>query len=188
MNTCSKNAKPVADVLRNINTFFGGKVWTNGEITNVSNKIACNFFGDLNEILKIAVVNPFNRRPDLELAYTNNNVKDLGTTYSFKLTGLQEVNTITFETLFVDPNVEQGIKNQQFLERIHLVNLDVTKNTAENALTAEADYTEESTSTVSSSDYAYYLVTGATGIFDGAQRVRIDFNKDRTRKVTVIFN
>jgi hypothetical protein len=187
MSKCSDNAKPVADVLSNVNNALGGKVWTDEEISSVSNKIACNLIGDLKEILNIAVIKPLTRRPDIELAYTNNNVKDLGPTYGFKLTGLPQVNTITFETLFVDPNVEQGIKNQHFLERIHLVNLDVTKNTAADHLTAEADYTEDSTSTVSSSDYAYYLVTGANGIFDGAKRVKIVFNKDKTRNVSVMF-
>ena len=29
MSGCTKNAKPVADVLHNVNSFFGGKVWTN---------------------------------------------------------------------------------------------------------------------------------------------------------------
>jgi len=187
MSTCSENARAVADVLKNVKSSF--KInWTDEDISSVSNKIACNFLGEIPEILNIALARPIFKRPDLELAYTNNNkVNDLGSTYGFKLTGLPEVNTITFETLFVDPNVEQGIKNQHFVERIHLVNLDVTKNTAADHLIAEADYTEESTSTVSSSDYAYYLVTGANGIFDGAKRVKIVFNKDRTRNVSVMF-
>ena len=47
MNTCSKDARAVADVLHNVNTFFGGKVWTKGEITDVSNKIAYKIFVDI---------------------------------------------------------------------------------------------------------------------------------------------
>jgi len=187
MSKCSDNAKPVADVLNNVNSALGGKVWRDEEISSVSNKIACNLIGDLNEILNIAVIKPLTRRPDLEMYYKNNNDKDSRSVYSFELTGVKEVNTITFETLVVDPNEEQGIKKQHFLERLHLVNLDVTKNTAADHLTADSDYTDDSSSTVSSSDYAYYVVTAANGIFHGAKRVRIDFNKDRTRKVTAMF-
>ena len=184
MSGCTKNAKHVADVLHNVNSFFGGKVWTNGEITNVSNKIACNFFGDLKEILNIAVIKPLNRRPDLVMTYKIN-----GDFNTYKLEGLPEVNAINFATTpAISPNKEQGIIGTHFREGLHLLNLDTDKNTAENALRAYAVYYDDSANSVSSSDYANYLVTGANGIFDGAQRVRIDFYKDRTRKVTVMFN
>ena len=187
MSKCSENAKPIAEVLTNVNTFLGGNVWSKEDISSVSNKIACNFIGELREILNIALVRSVFKRPDLEMMYKNNNYNDKNFFYSFTLTGLPEVNTITFTTSIRDPNVEQGIKKQHFLERLQLVNLDETKNTATDQLTAVSAYYDESTNFVSSTDYAYYLVNGANGIFEGAKRLRIDFNKDRTRKVTVIF-
>ena len=184
MSKCSENAKPIAEVLMNVNNLLGGKVWTDEDISSVSNKIACNFIGELREILNIALVRSVYKRPDLEMMYKNNGGKERS---SFKLTGVQEVNAITFETLIVEPNVEQGINKPHFVERLHLVNLDVTKNTATDHLTADSDYYDDSSNFVSSTDYAYYLVTGANGIFEGAKRLRIDFYKDKTRKVAVMF-
>ena len=187
MSSCAENAKPVADVLKNVNALFGGKVWSEREISSVSNKIACNFVGDLGEIFNIALVKPFNRRPDLVMTYKNNGGAENDNTY--KLEGLSEVNAINFGTTpAISPNKEQGIIGTHFREGLHLLNLDTEKNTAENALRAYAVYYDDSANSVSSSDYANYLVTGANGIFEGAQRVRIDFYKDRTRKVTVMFN
>lgn len=121
------------------------------------------------------------------MTYKNNGGAKNDNTY--KLEGLSQVNAINFGTTpAISPNKEQGIKGNHFREGLHLLNLDTDKNTAEHALRAYGVYYDDSVNSVSSSDYANYLVTGATGIFEGAQIVRIDFYKDRTRKVAVIFN
>ena len=186
----SANASPVADVLTAVNSVSGDTLWTSKEISDVSNKITTDLFGNFSDILDIAIGRPSGRKSakPIELAYKNNSkAGDTDTHDNYRLTGRNEVDTISFESIAISPNSEQEIKSESYLEGFQLLKLE-EGNDASNSLRAYAVYYDDSASVVSSSDNAWYLVVGANGIFRGAKRVNIIFNKDRTRNVSVRFD
>lgn len=186
----SAQAKPIADVLTALNSLSDNNLWTQGEISDVSNKITSDLIGNFSDILNIAIGRPSGRKSakSIELAYKNNSkAGDTDTHDNYRLTGRKEVDTISFESIAISPNVEQGIKSESYLEGFQLLKLE-EGNDASNALRAYAVYYDDSASVASSSDNAWYLVCGANGIFRGAKRVKIVFNKDRTRNVSVLFD
>jgi hypothetical protein len=186
----SSQARPIADVLTAVNNLSGNNLWTKNEISDVSNKITTDLFGNFSDIVDIAIGRPSSRKSakPIELYYTNNVKVDNDSTHGhYRLTGRKEVDTISFESIAMIPNNEQGINDTAYLEGFQLLKLE-EDNDASNSLRAYAVYYDDSAAFVSSSDYAWYLVVGANGIFRGAKRVKIDFYKDRTRKVTVRFD
>ena len=191
MDNCSKNAKPIAEALRAINKAFDNQIWAEDEMVSVSKKIACNPLRELGDILQIAVGNPTNRmlnkirRDPIELSYVNN-TNDSDNLHSYRVNGLDKVNAITFENNHVKANVDQRLNKPHFQESFQLSNLDDVDS--KDSLRAYAVYPDNSTTTVSSVPYAWYTVVGDNGVFEGATRVKIEFNKDRTRKVFVHFD
>jgi hypothetical protein len=186
----SAQENPVVDFLTAVNSLSDCKLWTSQEISEVSNKITTDLFENFNDILDIAVARPSSRKSakPIELAYKNNSkAGDNDTHDNYRLTGRKEVDTISFESIAISPNIEQGIKSESYLEGIQLLKLE-EGNDASNSLRAYAVYYDDSASVASSSDKAWYLVCGANGIFRGAKRVKIVFNKDRTRNVSVHFD
>jgi len=188
MSDCTKNAKPVADVLNNINSLFGRKVWTPEEISSVSKKISSDPLCNLNDIIKNAFVNPLNRkRSPITFKYSVKNYKsDLnGNKYTTNLNGDDHEYIFNFVTELVNKNETEGIP--QYLYEV--INIESKKNPdAENSLKASGFYADEAKDAISTVNYANYNVHSGRGLFTGATLLRIDFNhKDKSRIVTIMY-
>lgn len=187
----SAKEQSIAGFLTGVNYISGENLWTADEISDVSNKITTDLFGNFNDILDIGIGRPLGRKSakPIQLSYYNNTKEyDTSTNNDYKLIGRPEVNTISFESEPIDSNPEQGYNNLYYKEAIHILNVSKDHNDANNSLRAYAIYDVDSNSRISSSEHAWYLVCGANGIFRGAKRVKIVFNKDRTRNVSVHFD
>jgi hypothetical protein len=182
MSGCTKNAKPVADVLHNVNSFFGRKVWTDGEITNVSNKIACNFFGTLPKTIPIVLKPLKYNDKTCELSFIESDfpLRCNKEVFTFPLKGHKDVDTISFIRTLLPTNENSSI---------NMTNEDVTivngnDSHLKHYLQASAVYPGN----YINKQQVNYHVYNATGIFENAKKMKITFdNEDKSRKVE-IFN
>jgi hypothetical protein len=86
----NEQATFISDVLTGFNNLFEGKIWTRDEISFVSEKIASDPLGNLNDIIKTAFTNPINRKhTPVILSYDEKNCSsDLnGNKYTTNLNG-----------------------------------------------------------------------------------------------------
>jgi hypothetical protein len=180
----------LTDVNSSLNNF-----WTINEIDSVSSKLSCNPLQNLGEIFKDGLLKPVARKinsiqakvPIIKYYSLNNYNPDQGILYSTKILDenqlpLQE--NIVFAPTLIAPNKKENIS--QLLYETFTIK---EEGTNDNILSAIGFYFDETPSLISSVDSAIYAVTGGTGYYDGATRVKIDFfnDNDLLRKITIYF-
>ena len=185
----SANARPIADVLTTVNSISGNTLWTSKEISDVSNKITTDLFGNFSDILDIALIKPLNRKKaPIILTYdVKNYIADFHLDkHTTKIYGNDKVDLFNFVSDIVKANDVEGIP-QLLNELIHIESKD--KYDTENSLKASGLYADNTSNAISTVDFAIYSVHSGSGIFEGATTLRIDFNNvDKTRVVTVYFD
>jgi hypothetical protein len=186
----SAYAQPIADVLKAVNNLSDNNLWTQDEISEVSDNIVTDFFGNARNILDIGIGRPAGRKSAKPIILTYN-VKNYkadfhGDKHTTKLYGNDKVDLFSFVSDIVKPNDNEGIP-QLLNELIHIESKD--KYDTENSLKASGLYADNTSNAISTVDFAIYSVHSGSGIFEGATTLRIDFNNvDKTRVVTVSFD
>lgn len=185
----SAESQFVYDSLSALNSIYDKNIWTNDEMKTVSKKITCDPFKNFNEILDIALVKPLNRKkaPIILNYNVKNYIPDFHLDkHTTKLYGNDKVNLFSFVSDIVKANDAEGLP-QLLNELLHIESKD--KYDTENSLKASGLYADNTSNAISTVDFAIYSVHTGNGIFDGATRLRIDFNNvEKTRVVTIYFD
>jgi hypothetical protein len=186
----SAYAQPIADVLKVVNNLYDNNLWTHNEISEVSENIATDFFGNVRNILDIGIGRPGGRNSakPITLTYSVKNYipKFNIDKYTTQIYGNEKVNIFNFVTDIVKSNIGENIP-QLLNELIHIERKD--KYDTVNSLKASALYADNTSNAITTVPSVIYSVHLGKGIFKGAKRVRIDFdNIEKTRVVTVLFD
>jgi len=193
-STFKPSEESIASLLTSMNVKLGG-FWESGEIDSVSSKLSCNPLQNLGDIFRDGLLKPFARKinsiqakePIIKYYSLKNYNPEEGILYSTKILDenrlpLQE--NIVFAPTLIAPNKKENI--YQLLYETFTIK---EEGTNDNILSAIGFYFDETPSLISSVDSAIYAVTGGTGYYDGATRVKIDFfnDNDLLRKITIYF-